>query len=292
MAEPKAPTCQQCNDSLFVPVDPDARVWVMRRCVCWVAREQQDRIARAGIPVKYKHCTLENFDAYTPVLKRAQTKVRAFVEAFPVPPPHAGGKPGLFLQGLTGVGKSHLAIAALRAILQRTAVSGVFCDVRDLLRLIKTSYNHTTRMTESQILQPILTCGLLVLDDLGAERTTDWVEETMNYIVNTRYSDCRPTLFTTNYQDGPDDTDPNSLLFRIGFRMRSRIAEMCEFIDCDGADYRHLPPNFSHRDLVELAKGRRPFLPTRGRPARASLRDHGPDDKADLKWSGGKGGNT
>ena len=46
------------------------------------------------------------------------------------------------------------------------------------------------------------------------------------------------TIFTSNYSDIPDDTEPNSLLFRIGHRMRSRLHEMCEFVVIDGADYR------------------------------------------------------
>jgi len=82
-----------------------------------------------------------------------------------------------------------------------------------------------------------MTADLLVLDDLGAEKTSEWVEETMNLIVNTRYNERRPTIFTSNYADIPDDTDPNALLFRIGHRMRSRLHEMCEFIVMDGADY-------------------------------------------------------
>src|ERR671936_850141 len=71
---------------------------------------------------------------------------------------------------------------------------------------------------------------LLVLDDLGAEKTSEWVEETMNLIVNTRYNQRRLTLFTSNYEDIPDETEPNSLLFRIGHRMRSRLHEMCESV--------------------------------------------------------------
>ena len=66
------------------------------------------------------------------------------------------------------------------------------------------------------VLRPVMTADLLVLDDLGAEKTSEWVEETMNLIVNTRYNERRPTIFTSNYDDIPDDTDPNSLLFRIG----------------------------------------------------------------------------
>ena len=90
-----------------------------------------------------------------------------------------------------------------------------------------------------------------MLDDLGAEKTSEWVEETLNLIVNTRYSEKRTTIFTSNYDDNPDNTDPDSLLFRIGFRMRSRLHEMCEFLYLDGADYRELPPNGGVDDLID-----------------------------------------
>ena len=81
------------------------------------------------------------------------------------------------------------------------------------------------------ILRPVMDADLLVLDDLGAEKPSEWVEETMNLIVNTRYNERRPTIFTTNYEDMPDETDLDSLKVRVGFRMHSRLHEMCEFLE-------------------------------------------------------------
>ena len=143
-----------------------------------------------------------------------------------------------------------------------------------------------------------MTAELLVLDDLGAEKTSEWVEETMNLIVNTRYNERRPTIFTSNFPDIPDDTEPNSLLYRIGHRMRSRLHEMCEFHVLDGGDYRELPLNGGVDDLMTLwaqrkeARKRGRGLPARaGGQARASLREPTVrDGKADLKWPGGRGG--
>jgi len=107
-----------------------------------------------------------------------------------------------------------------------------------------------------------------ILDDLGAEKTSEWVEETMNLIVNTRYNERRLTLFTSNYADIPDDTDPNALLFRIGHRMRSRLHEMCEFVVMDGADYREMPTNGGVDDLLAMWKMRKKTLPAPGRGGR------------------------
>jgi DNA replication protein DnaC len=132
---------------------------------------------------------------------------------------------------------------------------------------------------------------LLVLDDLGAERLTDWVEETMSLIVNTRYNNRRLTIFTSNYEDLPDD-DLNTLLTRVGFRLHSRLREMCTFLEYEGPDYRNLPPNAGPDDLYHLwqAEPRRK-LPAKSKgPVRAELRPQGPAKGKDLGWSGGKAG--
>ncbi len=97
------------------------------------------------------------------------------------------------------------------------------------------------------VLRPVMDADLLVLDDMGSEKTSEWVEETMNLIVNTRYNERRHTIFTSNYDDTPDDADPDCLKARIGFRIHSRLHEMCEFLEFDGADYRASAPEWRGR---------------------------------------------
>jgi hypothetical protein len=111
--------------------------------------------------------------------------------------------------------------------------------------------------------------------------------------VNTRYNERRPTLFTTNYEDLPDDADLDSLKVRVGFRLYSRLYEMCEFIEYDGGDYRMLPANGGPDDLTTLWKKRgHRALPSRTyRPARAEMRQPAEArEPRDLKWPGGKAG--
>ena len=277
--------CPLCDDTGWKPVeDNSGRPGAVVRCDCWRENIGRDRLAHANIPKRYLHCTLHNFTAYNESLDRAVALAKRVADAFPDVPR------GLFLEGQPGVGKTHLAVAVLKQAIQTTGARGLFYDTRDLLRIIRSTYDPSTRTTELDILRPVMTAELLVLDDLGAEKTSEWVDETMNLIVNTRYNERRLTIFTSNYPDIPDDTDPQSLLFRIGARMRSRLHEMCEFVVLDAADYRERPDNASADDLTAMWKlrGKSTSLPSPrgGRQARAQLRD----GKGDLKWSGGRAG--
>ena len=281
--------CPLCDDTGWKPEPQDGNRPVrVVRCDCWRENVGRQRLQSAQIPKRYQHCTIANFTIYNETLERAAAQARRLADAFPVV-----GK-GLFLEGQPGVGKTHLAVAVLKQIVQSSGARGLFYDTRDLLRVIRSTYDPSIRTTELEVLRPVMTADLLVLDDLGAEKTSEWVEETMNLIVNTRYNERRLTMFTSNFPDIPDDSDPNALIFRIGARMRSRLHEMCEFLPMDGADYRELPTNGGVDDLVALWKTRRKSLPSpqrTGRQARAQLRDPAVrDGRADLKWSGGRAG--
>ena len=278
--------CPLCDDTGWKPID-DHGVRRVVRCDCWRERIVHDRLGDANIPKRYLHCTFENFTAYNESLEQAVAKARHVADSFPV-------SRGLLFEGQPGVGKTHLAVAVLKQVIETAGVRGLFYDTRDLLRVIRSTYDPSIRTTELDVLRPVMTADLLVLDDLGAEKTSEWVEETMNLIVNTRYNERRLTVFTSNYQDFPEElAEPNSLIFRIGHRMRSRLHEMCEFLQMDGADYRELPVNGGVDDLMTLWKRRKKAeLPNRaGRQARAHLREPAArDGRTDLKWPGGRAG--
>ena len=275
--------CALCDDTGWRPAEENG-VQCVARCDCWRDQVGHTRLAEANVPKRYQHCTLANFSAYNESLKRAEALAQRLAEAYPVI------ASGLFLEGQPGVGKTHLAAAVLKQVVLTTGARGLFYDTRNLLRVIRSTYDHSIRATELEVLRPVMCADLLVLDDLGAEKTSEWVEETMNLIVNTRYNERRLTIFTSNYADIPDDTDPNALLFRIGHRMRSRLHEMCEFTVMDGTDYREMPTNGGVDDLVAMWKMRKkgplPSPGRGGRQASAQLRD----GKGDLKWTGGRAG--
>ncbi|MBM3819075.1 MAG: DNA replication protein DnaC [Acidimicrobiia bacterium] len=280
------PTCAICDDTGWKTIEVDG-VERVTRCECVVQKAATQRLNDARIPPRYQRCTLDSFITYpNEKLIRAVETARRFVEAFPVV------DRGLMLIGPPGIGKTHIAVSVLQQVIRRTGAHGLYYDTRTLLREIRSTYNPVLHQAEMDVIRPVMEAELLVLDDIGAERLTDWVEETMSSIVNTRYNERRPTIFTSNYEDIPDEGEMNSLLVRVGFRLHSRLREMCEFLEYDGPDFRDLPPNAGAEDLLGLWKTQpRRKLPVKSQgQARAQLRAPKHADKVDLKWSGGRAG--
>jgi DNA replication protein DnaC len=278
--------CAICDDTGWKPVTVEGVRRVVR-CDCWQSEHTRRLIEDARIPPRYRRCDFDNFLVYreNEKLANAVLAVRRFATSFP------NVAKGLCLIGPHGIGKTHLAVAAMRTVLAGGS-QAVFYEVSDLLRLIRSTYNPVTKTAEMEVLQPLLTAQLLVLDDVGKEKTSEWVEETMTFIVNTRYNHRLTTIFTSNYEDNPDAEALDSLRVRVGSRMYSRIHEMCDFVEYGGADYRLLPPNGGVDDLLTMWKvtgEQRNRLPNRAKGmVRAQLKRSA--GNADLGWSGGKAG--
>jgi DNA replication protein DnaC len=209
-------------------------------------------IAGARIPKRYEHCELSNFTTDFPGADRsvamAQISASRFVQEFD---PRDGK--GLLLVGGIGTGKTHLAVGILKELIASRGSACLFCDYRELLKQIQNSYNDSVQATELQVLRPVFEADVLVLDELGAVKPSEWVWDTVSLILNTRYNDNRTTIITTNFADEPAGgvTRPASSMSparaaareetmgdRIGERMRSRLHEMCRIVRMDGPDFR------------------------------------------------------
>ncbi len=227
------------------------------RCDCAAADRMVRALEQARVPKRYEHCDFENFEidlyeqepdaaAWNRSLKQAKLVVEAFTRDYPVSTEH-----GLLLMGPCGVGKTHLAVAALKATVLR-GHSGLFYDYRELLKQIQASYNPESQSTEMEVLEPVLKAELLLLDDLGASKPSLWALETVGHILNVRYNEKRVTLMTTNYLDAPEIpaesawagpralTRDDTLADRVGQRIRSRLYEMCRTVEIGAPDYRKI----------------------------------------------------
>jgi len=242
-----AEVCSICEGAGLRVVERDGRRFA-EDCVCRVARRAELRVQRAGIPRRYEHCILESFDTSFPSAHRSLSPAlllaKRFVQSYPL---ETDGK-GLLLTGNIGVGKTHLAVGILQALVLERGATGLFFDYRDLLKKVQNSYNPQVRETELEVLRPVFEAEVLVLDELGASKPTDWVWDTVAHILNTRYNDRRTTIITTNYPNQPPlgvgggdvagRRREETLGDRIGERMRSRLQEMCVVVEMQGDDFR------------------------------------------------------
>ncbi len=204
-----------------------------RRCRCLEQNKKTKLIEQARIPRRHQQCTLANYHP-TP---GNSTQLRAFNDAFRLADQFPVVDRGLLLMGTVGVGKTHLAVAILRKILEK-GVQSLFYEFGALLKEIQDSYNPVSKTSELRVLAPVYEAEVLVLDELGAVKPTDWVRDTMMQIINKRYNERRLTIFTTNYMDSRRTAAEETLEDRIGVRLRSRLYEMCKTVQVEGDDYR------------------------------------------------------
>ena len=239
-----ADVCPLCEGTGWKSVSIDAERRVAR-CDCRLQARIPALLTAARIPKVYEHCELSEFDTrFHPSLAPALLAAAKFVEEYPLE------KAGLLLVGTLGVGKTHLAVGMVKALILKKGITCLFCDYRELLKQIQNSYNDSVKATELEVLRPVFDAEVLVLDELGVVKPTDWVWDTVSLILNTRYNDNRTTIITTNFEDQPAARAARSLSparaaardetlgDRIGERMRSRLHEMCRIIKMEGEDFR------------------------------------------------------
>jgi DNA replication protein DnaC len=204
-----------------------------RRCRCRTREQQAQLLTSAHIPRRYERCSFAN---YHPVPGNG-THLQAFNYAFKLVDEYPAVERGLLFMGPVGTGKTHLSTAILRGLIEK-GIPCLFCEFGALLKEIQNSYNPVSQTSELKVLLPVYETEVLVLDELGAVKPTDWVKDTMMQIIGSRYNSRRLTIFTTNYADARLAPSEETLEDRIGVRLRSRLYEMCRTVVVEGEDYR------------------------------------------------------
>ncbi len=242
-------SCPLCEGTGWKPVGVEGVRRVVR-CDCRDTIAWDRRLAAARIPPRFADCDFISFrtnvhdnSAYNQSLSKAKIDAETFAREYP-----AQSEFGLLFMGPCGVGKTHLAVAILRPLLEK-GVDCLFYDFRELLKEIQASYNADSQTSEMQVLAPVLETEVLLLDDLGASKPSAWVLDTVSHIINSRYNQRRVTLLTTNYADAPVTRPQGSgvvredtLTDRIGERMRSRLYGMCKLVLIEAEDFRKRAP--------------------------------------------------
>jgi DNA replication protein DnaC len=205
----------------------------VRPCHCRKNERRAKLFADACIPKLYSDSSLQTYQPMKGNLSqlRAFNYAHTFVRDYPIV------DRGILFMGSVGVGKTHLSAGILRGLIEK-GISGRFYEYRSLLKEIQNSYNPNTNTTEMSILAPLFEYEVIVLDELGAARPSEWVQDTIGLIINGRYNEKKLTILTTNYLDESQSSADETLGDRIGVRLRSRLYQMCKTIMVEGEDYR------------------------------------------------------
>lgn len=212
---PCTPECEEKNDQ---------REWELMRREARVTALRD----KSGLPKRFKKYTFANFDQLVSENARnALQKVMAY--SYDWEENREAGR-GLYLGGGVGIGKTHLAVAVMDDLIRGKRVPSLFVTVPELLDNLRGAYNDPGRDID-EWMNAVKNAELLVLDDLGSEKATAWVQERLFVIINHRYREALPTIITSN-------TRPKDLAAQVGERTASRIFSMCLGIELEGADYR------------------------------------------------------
>ncbi len=251
-------SCAQCQDAdswiyKQIPdeLHPGKTRTVVERCECFYDKRRAALHKRSRIPEQYSNGFSEykeNYYGADPSLGMAKLTAMRMMNEYP------SEKAGLLFIGPLGVGKTHLACSVLRGLIDK-GISGLFYSYADLLSEIRATYNDTGSAkyfidedgnrweTESQILNHVINVEVLLLDELGKVKATDWVLDKIREIIGGRYDKKRTTLITTNFpltapQRAPGVGAQILLQEKIGADMVSRLREMCTLVEMRGIDYR------------------------------------------------------
>ena len=229
--------CPQCAGTGW-EVITEGSISRARRCQCSISADTDKLFTSARIPPRYANCDFDNYIPQSFSQGKTKSLVMSYAEDYPLLDEETFRERSLLFTGGAGRGKTHLGVAILKTLL-RKSVPCLFVDFHELLSEIRSSYDEISQTSEYEILRPILNIEILLLDDLGSIRMTDWMQDTVFHIINLRYNHRKPLIVTSNLSmEGSKTSNQETLQDRLGYRVVSRLYEMCTNVELDGPDYR------------------------------------------------------
>lgn len=189
--------------------------------------EVERLFADSELGPRFRECTLANW-IQRQGSEKVYLAVKEFIEKWPA---QLEDGQGLVILGPPGNGKSHLAAACVNAVISQ-GYPAIFQPVTRLMYRLNASYRDDSRNSEADIIGGLIEADLVVLDDVGAEKWTEKVEERLYSIIDGRYWGKKPTIITGNFRSLKELQD------HIGERAFDRLAETCAFVENRATSYR------------------------------------------------------
>ncbi|MCB1037405.1 MAG: ATP-binding protein, partial [Acidobacteria bacterium] len=189
MAEPSpvAETCPKCGGRGWVVVG-DGGAGTARRCECFKRDLGPALLARSGVPERYRECRLSRFDTahHLPGARGQLLQARASCESYVDGFLRTDGSfvsTGLLFYGPPGAGKTHLAVSVLNELISRYRVGGRFVDFTSLIHKIQSTFDPGSMESKREVLDPVMNVPFLIIDELGAQKPTPWVQDILYLII-------------------------------------------------------------------------------------------------------------
>ncbi|GBC88948.1 Primosomal protein DnaI [bacterium HR13] len=189
--------------------------------ICSCRFQARDISKYLHIPPRFADAEFENYKPVSPSQREALSVCMSYAYSFDP----AEGK-GLTLLGPPHMGKTHLAVSILKSVYRQKEIRGLFFDTKDMLFKLRSVMEDNEKYTK--LVNILLKTPLLVLDDLGSERLSDWQREIITHIISYRYNHMKSTIITTNYALRKTDEKEvaQTLEERLSEAVVSRIHQM------------------------------------------------------------------
>jgi DNA replication protein DnaC len=246
--------CSLCNGSGWLLREEHGQRFASE-CACQKGSARIAKWRAAGIPERYQDCSFQTLNEVAlssrkpnPSLPIAKRIAEEFADAYPYV------DAGLLFLGGSGVGKTHLMIAIVNEVTRSKGRQALYVNFADLLMKIQSTFKSDSAESKEDVIGPYIDVELLALDELGATKPSEFARDMLYALLNARYNHRRVTIATSNFMDEIGPGERERLEDRIGYRLRSRLHEMCRNVELQGEDYRlkvaradHHTSNFAPR---------------------------------------------